>query len=160
MTTADPEDGDICTPGVDETNWTEGVDALRHLTVKEVSKLLGLADEQLPFFNAKVDNTGNYEPWSEKGRAALQSADAQPLRPFWHQWIGILKMVDNMMADRNVFLFDSVSVGKTLQAVGVIAMYEFLRHCSKQPEGLPSRFSTSFPSPVSVLSLTHPSRGD
>ncbi|KAL7283875.1 hypothetical protein ACG7TL_001145 [Trametes sanguinea] len=123
--------------------WAEGVEAYKKLTIQEMQAAFGLPSEHFPFFNKKTDNTSNEDPWSDTGREALKSANAADLKPFWHQWVGLLKISDNMMAGKNVLLMDQVGVGKTMQAVGMIAMYEWLR-VNKETRGqYPTRFEHS-----------------
>ncbi|OSC96289.1 hypothetical protein PYCCODRAFT_1348985, partial [Trametes coccinea BRFM310] len=124
-------------------DWAEGVEAYKKLTIDQMRVAFGLPTEHFPFFNKKTDSTGNEDPWTESGRKALASPSAADLKPFWHQWVGVLKIVDNMMDGKNLMLMDQVGVGKTLQAVGTLAMYEWLR-VSKETRGqYPARFQQS-----------------
>ncbi|KAI9060427.1 hypothetical protein FKP32DRAFT_1532741, partial [Trametes sanguinea] len=67
------------------------------------------------------------DPWSMEGRLALEDPNAPDLRPFWHQWVGVTKIMYNMMQWLPTLVLDQVGVGKTMQAIGAIAMYEWLR---------------------------------
>ncbi|KAI0642173.1 hypothetical protein C8Q79DRAFT_984404 [Trametes meyenii] len=118
----------------DHTDWKSGVEAYEHLRVPDIVSALGLPNEQLPFFLDKIDMVGSEDAWSEQGQRALKGPNASALKPFWHQWVGILKMIDNMFEGRSTLLLDGVGIGKTLQVIGFLAMYEWLYlqgdHCS------------------------------
>ncbi|KAI9062335.1 hypothetical protein FKP32DRAFT_1574398 [Trametes sanguinea] len=124
-------------------DWKEGVEAYKDLTIEQMQQMLGLPSPHFPFFNQKQDPSGIHLPWSEEGRAALRSSEAVELSPFWHQWVGVLKIMDNMMAHKHVLLMDQVGVGKTMQAIGAIAVYEWLRLMFSQKGRYPDRFGTS-----------------
>ncbi|KAI9057595.1 hypothetical protein FKP32DRAFT_1583634 [Trametes sanguinea] len=133
-------DGDLELEPVKPIDWAEGVEAYKKLTIEQMRVAFGLPTDHFPFFNKKTDSTGNEDPWTESGRKALASSSAADLKPFWHQWVGVLKIVDNMMDRKNLMLMDQVGVGKTLQAVGTLAMYEWLR-VNKETRGqYPARF--------------------
>lgn len=112
---------------VDMEKWTEGVEAYRNLTDEEVAAGLGLTAPCMPFFNTKQDPEGDDDPWSAKGLAALEAPTAVPLQPRWHQWVGVLRIMDNMFSGKHMLLMDQVGVGKSMQAVGAIAMYQYQR---------------------------------
>ncbi|KAL7277927.1 hypothetical protein ACG7TL_007875 [Trametes sanguinea] len=122
-------------------DWKEGVEAYKELTTEQIQQMLGLPSPTFPFFNQKQDPSGIHLPWSAEGRAALGSEEATDLTPFWHQWVGVLKIIDNMMARKNVLLMDQVGVGKTMQAIGAIATYEWLRLTYNQKGRYPDRFA-------------------
>ncbi|KAI9068788.1 hypothetical protein FKP32DRAFT_1560979 [Trametes sanguinea] len=126
----------------DLADWKEGVEAYEQLSIEQMQQMLGLPTPAFPFFNEKQDPSGVHMPWSEEGRAALRSPEATDLAPFWHQWVGVLKITDNMMARKNVLLMDQVGVGKTMQAIGAIATYEWLRLTYSQKGRYPDRFGT------------------
>ncbi|KAI9056739.1 hypothetical protein FKP32DRAFT_1585261 [Trametes sanguinea] len=148
---AEAEEGDIELGDPLPLNWAEGVEAYRKLTITQMQAAFALPTAHLPFFNKKTDMVSNEDPWSDAGREALKAPNAADLTPFWHQWIGIMKIVDNMMDGKNILLMDQVGVGKTLQATGALAMYEWLR-VHKQTRGdYPTRFHkppTSFDTPT------------
>ncbi|KAI0363031.1 hypothetical protein BV20DRAFT_916401, partial [Pilatotrama ljubarskyi] len=125
---------------VDLDDWKEGVEEYRELDVADVQRAFALPTPHLPFFNKKQDLAAVHAPWSPEGREALKAPEATELRPFWHQWIGILKLVDNMMHGRSTLIMDQVGVGKTMQAVGLIAMYEWLRRYHAQHHRYPDHF--------------------
>ncbi|OSC96331.1 hypothetical protein PYCCODRAFT_1379379 [Trametes coccinea BRFM310] len=140
---ANAEDRDfdlVSLSGESLADWREGVEAYKVLTTEQMQLMLGLPSPFFPFFNQKQDPAGIHLPWSEEGRAALHSDEATELAPFWHQWVGVLKITDNMMAHKNVLLMDQVGVGKTMQAIGAIATYEWLRLTFKQKGRYPDRF--------------------
>ncbi|KAI9069699.1 hypothetical protein FKP32DRAFT_1549581, partial [Trametes sanguinea] len=139
--------------GDELADWKEGVEAYAKLTVDQMRLMLGLPSPHFPFFNKKQDPAGVHLPWSEEGRAALRSADATDLSPFWHQWVGVLKIADNMMSRKNVLLMDQVGVGKTMQAIGSIAVYEWLRLTYLEKGHYPDRFGESICSTTPMLAF-------
>ncbi|KAH9851161.1 hypothetical protein C2E23DRAFT_692139, partial [Lenzites betulinus] len=111
----------------DMKGWKEGVEEYQALPISKLTRALGLTNSNLPFFNEKQDAIGELDAWSEEGLAALRVETAVPLGPRWHQWVGIVKIMDNLFDKKNILIMDDVGVGKTLQAVGAIAMYEYQR---------------------------------
>ncbi|KAH9852798.1 hypothetical protein C2E23DRAFT_697312, partial [Lenzites betulinus] len=107
--------------------WTEGVEEYSKLSYAELARALGLPNSDLPFFNLLQDPIGELDAWSEEGQAVLRSDAAVPLKPMWHQMVGITKIIDNLFDKKNLLIMDEVGVGKTMQAVGAIAMYEYQR---------------------------------
>ena len=106
---------------VDFSDWTEGVEAFKHLKIEEIAAALGLNAEveggapNFPFFNDVIDLNNAGRPWEErerekeegasqgkgkgKGKATRKSGDPDAdtplyieLRPYWHQWIAAVKM--------------------------------------------------------------------
>ncbi|KAH9949213.1 P-loop containing nucleoside triphosphate hydrolase protein, partial [Amylocystis lapponica] len=121
-------------------NWEEGVEEYRHLTVDDLWQYLGTPTKELPFFNVTEDQTASRDPWSTEGEAFLQTAEARPFGPRWHQLVGILKLVKKMLAREAVLLMDEVGVGKTMQAVGLIAMRAYYREYYAQHKKFPGIF--------------------
>ncbi|KAH7919437.1 hypothetical protein BV22DRAFT_1023013 [Leucogyrophana mollusca] len=103
--------------------WKEGVEHFNHLSLEELWVALGLPDYAMPFFQKRTDPTASVDPWMPEGEAWLKSSPlAQELAPCWHQLVGILFMVDKMLKSDPVLLMDEVGVGKTMQAIGLIAI--------------------------------------
>ncbi|KAI9069499.1 hypothetical protein FKP32DRAFT_1559595 [Trametes sanguinea] len=153
---AEAEDGDIELGDPQPLHWAEGIEAYRNLTIPQMQAAFSLPSPHFPFFNHKTDMVGNDDPWSEAGREALKGPNAVDLKPFWHQWVGVMKIVDNMMSSKNILLMDQVGVGKTLQAAGTLAMYEWLRVHKDTRGDYPSRFR-EFNKRIAKLSLLTPS---
>ncbi|KAI0819172.1 hypothetical protein BC628DRAFT_1333653, partial [Trametes gibbosa] len=63
---------------------------------------------------------------SKEGHAVLEGENAALLHAFLHQYMGIWKMIDNLARGEPIFVWDSVGVGKTLQAIGGIVMYKWV----------------------------------
>ncbi|KAL7280993.1 hypothetical protein ACG7TL_004295 [Trametes sanguinea] len=122
-----------------EVEWKEGTEQFANLDIPAMQKLFALPNNTFPFFNMKSVE-GPEDPWSPAGQEALNDPSAPDLRPFWHQWVGVTKIMLNMMNKKSTFVFDQVGVGKTMQAIGAIAMYEWLRlYCTahhQYPGGL------------------------
>ncbi|KAH9845990.1 hypothetical protein C2E23DRAFT_864315, partial [Lenzites betulinus] len=98
---AECEGVDLRTVNVDLSTWLEGVEEYKKLTIDEMRQWAGLPSAHLPSFNHKIDLKGNSNPWTPEGRQALASTYASPLTPFWHQWIGVTKIMDNAANKRN-----------------------------------------------------------
>ncbi|KAI0816059.1 hypothetical protein BC628DRAFT_1334464, partial [Trametes gibbosa] len=141
MIAAEATDSDFELGQVELSDWAEGTEAYHQLSIPDMARIFALPTERMPFFNDKIDMIGNDEPWSEAGRQALKSRHADPLEPFWHQWVTMVKISDNLMVARNLFIWDGVGVGKTMQAIAGICSYEWLKMRQGTPEGLPLRFS-------------------
>ncbi|KAH9848945.1 hypothetical protein C2E23DRAFT_687749, partial [Lenzites betulinus] len=135
--------------------WSDGVEAYYELGVDDIARALGLASPELPFFNPLQDPVGELDPWSEAGLAALHLATAEPLKPMWHQWVGILKITDNLFDRKNILVMDEVGVGKTLQAVGAVAMFEYQRLHFQQYGKHTARFVTHAAGKAALSEDTH-----
>lgn len=126
----------------DMSQWSDGVEEYGKHTTEELARALGLPTPELPFCSPKQDPDGELDPWSDLGQAALNAASARPLAPKWHQWVGLLKITDNMFDGKSVLVMDEVGVGKSYQAVGAIAMHEYQRmHFQKHAQHT-ARFGT------------------
>ncbi|KAH7917293.1 hypothetical protein BV22DRAFT_1026655 [Leucogyrophana mollusca] len=111
------------TPRVD---WKEGVEHLKDLTLNDLWRKLGLPTDALVFFQERTDPTATIDPWTPEGIEWLQTNPlAEALMPRWHQLVSILFLVDCMLKGNPVLLMDEVGVGKTMQAIGLIAIRAF-----------------------------------
>lgn len=136
---------------IDISDWKEGVEALAGKTEKELWTLLGLADERLPFFQEWTDPNTLIDPWSNEGQSWLNDADKGrvPLRPRWHQLVGIFRMLEHAFEGKATLLMDGVGLGKTMQAIGAIACLAYYRaHYAKKGD-YPGYFGESSHSPRS-----------
>ncbi|KAI9064569.1 hypothetical protein FKP32DRAFT_1602933 [Trametes sanguinea] len=96
-------------------SWQEGIEQFKDLTIADMQALLALPEATFPFFSLKVPN-GQEDLWSVEGRLALEDPNAPDLRPFWHQWVGVTKIMHNMMQWLPTLVLDQVGVGKTISA--------------------------------------------
>lgn len=119
------EDATIPTLRADLSEWNGGVDEFSKLTIDGIANRLGFPDGAIPFFNPTQDTLGTADPWSVEGLAAMAAPTAEPLTARWHQYVGVAKIFQNFWQGLNVLLMDDVGVGKTLQAVASIAVYQF-----------------------------------
>lgn len=124
------------------TEWKEGVEELRNLNEDSLWTMLGFPDKQLPFFQHWTDPDAMIDPWSEEGQQWLTSTQSgcHPLKPRWHQLIGIYRMLERAFEGKPVLLMDGVSLGKTLQVVGTIACLAFYRESFKRSGKFPGDF--------------------
>ncbi|EED77098.1 predicted protein, partial [Postia placenta Mad-698-R] len=101
-----------------EGTWKEGTEEYATLTLDKAWEHLGLGSiKRIPGFAEKLDLNDTYDPWSIEGLEVLRSEEAVPLELKWHQVIGVIKLVDNLLAGKPVLLMDEVGIGKTMQAV-------------------------------------------
>lgn len=136
------EDGDVQTKAVDFSGWKSGTEEYEGLTLEDIFKIFGLTGHSIPRMAERIDIRGSeHDPWSEAGQKLLGGSEARELKLFWHQGIGVLKIMDNLMAGRNLLVMDGVGVGKTLQAVASIALYEWLKDFKEQEKRYPRRWS-------------------
>ena len=107
-----------------ELAWKEGVEDLGMVTEDDLWTYLGFAVEQkLPFFQEFTDPDAVIEPWTEEGERWLadQGSAREPLRPRWHQLVGVFRMLQRSFEGTPVLLMDGVGIGKTFQVIGLIA---------------------------------------
>ncbi|GBE89337.1 hypothetical protein SCP_1503450 [Sparassis crispa] len=109
-----------------EVEWEDGVEEFKTMTREELLEALGIPKEGIPGFSKKQSKEGLVDPWSEEFDK-LAPEDLEDLEPRWHQLVGMLKMMLKMINGEPVLLMDSVGVGKTMQAVGVIALRQWYR---------------------------------
>ncbi|KAH9851664.1 hypothetical protein C2E23DRAFT_732763, partial [Lenzites betulinus] len=123
--------------------WSDGCEEYYVMEREAIARALGLATTRIPFLSQLQDPIGELDPWSEEGLEALRRETAEPLTPMWHQMVGILKIMDNLFEGKNVLIMDEVGVGKTLQAVGAIAIFEYQRLHFQRTGKHSDRFSQS-----------------
>ncbi|OSX55772.1 hypothetical protein POSPLADRAFT_1163264 [Postia placenta MAD-698-R-SB12] len=111
-----------------EGTWKEGTEEYATLTLDKAWEHLGLGSiKRIPGFAEKLDLNDTYDPWSIEGLEVLRSEEAVPLELKWHQVIGVIKLVDNLLAGKPVLLMDEVGIGKTMQAVAFCLYYDYMR---------------------------------
>ncbi|KAG2343746.1 hypothetical protein BDR05DRAFT_883628 [Suillus weaverae] len=127
------------------TDWRSGVEEYAECSMDDLWRQLGLEQsKQLPFFQTHTDPNGAIVPWSEEGQAWLDDTlnEAPLLAPHWHQLVGILRMVDRALLGEPVMLMDGVGIGKTMQAVGVIACLAHYYDYYKMHNRFPGKFAS------------------
>ena len=74
--------------------------------------------------NKFQDETACYTPWDKEDEAvhffSTESPTRTPIQFSWHQIVGVHKILGHMVRKEAVLLLDSVGVGRTLQALGVM----------------------------------------
>ena len=109
-------------------DWETGTEAYEKLTEAELYKRLGIADEKMPFWNDYFDKSGFLNSWTDpyidwKALAAKEGEkDIIEMKLRWHQLVGLVKLVDSMMAKENILIMVGVGVGKTYEAIALITM--------------------------------------
>ncbi|EGO04149.1 hypothetical protein SERLA73DRAFT_148782 [Serpula lacrymans var. lacrymans S7.3] len=123
--------------------WKEGVEDFADKSEDNLWRMLGLGQMRaLPHFQTKTNPTASIKPWSIEGQTWLEENNAAvPLRPKWHQVVGIVKMMDKVLKGEPLLLMNEVGVGKTMQAVGVIACTAYFRDFYQTHEQFPGMFS-------------------
>ncbi|KAH9828575.1 P-loop containing nucleoside triphosphate hydrolase protein [Rhodofomes roseus] len=139
---ADPIEINVDGADAPEMDWGTGVEEYEGFSEDELWAMLGRAKEKtIPFFNTAEAATGVHDPWSPKGIEAMTATDAVPLRPHWHQLIGVVKMLDNYLRGDPTLLMDGVGVGKTMQVVGVVCCLAFFHAHYAQHGHFPGKFA-------------------
>lgn len=92
--------------------------------------------ESFPFFNAWVSDIGRL-PETIKGieeldvtnekAGAEHEAKLRPLRPQWHQYVGVCSIIRLFQSGKNVLLADGVGLGKTMETFMVCATLRHIR---------------------------------
>lgn len=142
-----PLDGDEVavdfTEDMDVGDWKSGVEEYDKCSEDDLWEYLGLPEKKLPFFQRRSDPNAAIDPWSEEGQRWLDDSKspAQSLAPRWHQLIGILRLIDRFLDGKPVMLMDGVGVGKTMQAVGLIACLAHYKEHYRKHGKFPGKFS-------------------
>lgn len=132
-----------------DMDWKEGVEDLANLTKDELWTALGFEKEKtLPFFQEFTDPDAAINPWSEEGEKWLGDTNSarEPLRPRWHQLVGIFRMLQRAFDGMPVLLMDGVGIGKTFQVIGFLACLAYYHRFYAKNSKFPGHFGMSFPS--------------
>ncbi|KAG1792547.1 P-loop containing nucleoside triphosphate hydrolase protein [Suillus variegatus] len=141
-----PLDGDEVvvdfTENMDVSDWKSGVEEYDKCSEDDLWEYLGLPEKRLPFFQTRSDPDAAIDPWSEEGQRWLDDPTslAQSLTPRWHQLVGILRLIDRFLDGKPVMLMDGVGVGKTMQAVGLIACLAHYKEHYRKHGKFPGKF--------------------
>ncbi|KAG1717668.1 P-loop containing nucleoside triphosphate hydrolase protein, partial [Suillus occidentalis] len=124
-------------------DWKSGVEEYDKCSEDDLWEHLGLSEKKLPFFQARSDPDAAIDPWSEEGQQWLDNptSPTQKLAPRWHQLVGILRLIDRVLDCEPVMLMDGVGVGKTMQAVGLIACLAHYREHYRKHGKFPGKFA-------------------
>lgn len=122
------------------------------MSVDDVLRLLGFDPanfQTLPLFNDRVDMTGEHDPTDHPDWFAAKAPDGShlngtPLALRWHQYIGVLAMLNRCFAGEPIMLFDEVGVGKTIQVIALICLLIHFHECFKERGSFPGGFGKSF----------------
>ncbi|KAG1838889.1 P-loop containing nucleoside triphosphate hydrolase protein [Suillus subluteus] len=127
---------------MDVSDWKSGVEEYDKCSEHDLWEHLGLSEKRLPFFQTRSDPDAAIDPWSEEGQQWLDdpTSPAQSLAPRWHQLVGILRLIDRFLDGKPVMLMDGVGVGKTMQAVGLIACLAHYKEHYRKHGKFPGKF--------------------
>ena len=137
-TNCDAEDG-VAAVNTGELfeQWSDGVSECRTWDMRTVITKLGITWEeeeedpedqfQFPWFSERHDPETRYDPWSAEGQALLETESTERLQLMWHQAVGVYRILSNLFEHKQMLVMDEVGVGKTIQAIGSIAMYRSLQ---------------------------------
>ncbi|KAG6370138.1 P-loop containing nucleoside triphosphate hydrolase protein [Boletus reticuloceps] len=128
---------------VDLKGWKEGVEELSKVSEESLWTMLGFPQKKLPFMQEWMDSGATIDPWSAEGQAWLEDERSErlPLKPRWHQLVGIYRMLERAFEGKPVLLMDGVGMGKTLQVLGTIACLTFYRHHYSLHKKFPGQFA-------------------
>ncbi|KAF8422282.1 P-loop containing nucleoside triphosphate hydrolase protein [Boletus edulis BED1] len=128
---------------VDLKGWKEGVEELSKVSEESLWTMLGFPEKKLPFMQKWTDSGATIDPWSAEGQAWLEDerSDRLPLKPRWHQLVGIYRMLERAFEGKPVLLMDGVGLGKTLQVLGTIACLTFYRNHYSSHKKFPGQFA-------------------
>ncbi|KAG1863891.1 P-loop containing nucleoside triphosphate hydrolase protein [Suillus subluteus] len=110
---------------IDVGDWKSGVEEYDKRSEDELWEDLGLPEKKLPFFQTRSDPDAAVDPWSEEGQQWLDNSA--------RCWTG-----------RPVMLMDGVGIGKTMQAVGLIACLAHYREHYRKHGKFPGKFAQRF----------------
>ncbi|KAI0323131.1 hypothetical protein GY45DRAFT_1210786, partial [Cubamyces sp. BRFM 1775] len=95
---------------------------------------------QFPWFSERHDPETRYDPWSAEGQALLETESTERLQLMWHQAVGVYRILSNLFEHKQMLVMDEVGVGKTIQAIGSIAMYRYLQLLFEENKTYPESF--------------------
>lgn len=127
--------------------WEEGTEEYATWSREKLMEMLGLTGLQtdtFPYFNRTCDRTSaKRSAWdSEQWKQVLADAAEVALVPHWHQLVGVLKILVTHGTVNAMMVMDQVGIGKTMQAIGVLAMRWVLIKAQKEKAKLPGELST------------------
>ncbi|KAG2366148.1 hypothetical protein BDR07DRAFT_1373763 [Suillus spraguei] len=127
-------------------DWKSGVEEYDRCSEGDLWEHLGLSEKKLPFFQVRSDPDAAIDLWSEEGQQWLDNptSPTQNLAPRWHQLVGILRLIDRVLDCKPVMLMDGIGVGKTMQAVGLIACLAHYREYYRKHGKFPGKFAQWF----------------
>ena len=82
------------------------------------------------------------EPAEFEAKRAAGKLSALGLR--WHQWVGVVTALDNMLRGKPMLILDDVGIGKTLETFGIISCLEWMREWKSTHGQWPGMFGKSF----------------
>ncbi|RDX39981.1 hypothetical protein OH76DRAFT_1298639, partial [Lentinus brumalis] len=82
------------------------------------------------------------DPWTKDWEAFCKTGKGHPIAPRWHQWVGALGMMLRVIRDGvPVLLLDDDGIGKTMQVLMVIALYQLFRRHREKHGRFPGAFA-------------------
>ncbi|KAI8989935.1 hypothetical protein BD414DRAFT_383520, partial [Trametes punicea] len=125
--------------------WKEGTEIYADWTEDDIWNVFGLGQVRtVPGFAQKILLKGNFaDLWSEEAQKALNGPGATPLSLYHHQLLFVVKFFDCMFAGNNLLCLDGVGIGKTIQTVAAMGMYEWLRQVKTKEGRLPTRWANA-----------------
>jgi hypothetical protein len=135
---------DIDVPARENTDlveFGEGTEMYARKSLDEIRALLGIPDMTvIPGFNAEEDEDGAFTPHEAEAWAGVFRK--RPLELMWHQLVGVLRMLELIFDSLNALNVDEFGLGKTGQALAVIALLRYYRAYGKKHGDFPGAFST------------------
>ena len=129
----------------DVAMWSEGGEQFRKMSRDALIRLSGYPGGigDAPLLADFID------PYRRLHQGTPEFADAQasgllePVSLRWHQWVALLSGVTNFLEGKPFFVMDSVGLGKTFEALAMIAYIEWAREVYENAHQWPGAFGES-----------------
>ena len=123
-------------------DWKSGVEEYQELTLADVWAALGFGETQaLASFNQFEDPAGAVFSDQQTAWTALEKKGGLiPLRPRWHQIVGMLKIMEHVIKGKPLLIMDHVGVGKTIQLIGACTLYSVFYRYFCEHQTFPGKF--------------------
>jgi hypothetical protein len=135
-TTVEEDTGRLAESLLEKIDFGEGVEDFKKSSYADMCDLLGIPrDGTIRGLNTLMAANGlSADPWSDGGKNPFFDVpgNTAPLKPEWHQLVGIAALLQRIFTDYSVLLMDEVGLGKTLQSYGVMALLvDYRRYFAK-----------------------------
>lgn len=113
-----------------------GVDEESKMSLEELAAQLDLGPEYtIPLWN-KEEHSGGLNYWDDsKVIEERPSTERLPLRPRWHQLVGVFGALKRAFSGQPLLLADEVGLGKTAQVMAIVALLTHYRESAQHLKG-------------------------
>lgn len=124
-----------------EITWESGLEDIEHYSNDDVLKCFGITNGKYPYFNERVDKTGEFTRWE----SGMQEYFNDPnnlvdFAPRPHQGIAALRTTKNWFKGQPIGIFDNVGLGKTLASIVTWALLQYMREYYIENNDFPGIF--------------------